>query len=223
MIYLLLAQHDKPTNPLSPSPHPYLSLSPTRNLKILAHLALLLRDLHRARLVPTYLASLATRTLHLSPPPSHPSSSAAPTSVVQEGIPYADGRLLDVYLPAAVHGEEVVVGAPVVVYVGGGNWGNWGGGGRGVGREVGVRVRRLGYAVVVAELRGWPEVGVEEMVADLRAVLEWTAGAIMSYGGDPEKIYLMVSGGWRREKGRAGCLRELNPLHRVMVRERTSH
>jgi len=181
--YLLLAQQDKPRTVLSV----FLPLSPTRNFKILAHLALLVRDGLRARLAPLFLHAFATRILRLGPG-AHPGSAAAPA--VREGIAYAEGRLLDVYLPAAVHGEEAVAGAAVVVYVEARNWRS---GGRTVGRDVGMRLRRLGYAVIVPDLRGWPECRVDDMVLDLRLALEWTAGAIQSYGGDPEKIFLMVS------------------------------
>ena len=185
VLYLLLGQHDKPAASLTP----FMPSNPKRNLKILAHLALLLRDGYRARLLPVFLNSLATRTLNLGPPASA-STGAGLSPAVKEDVAYADDRLLDVYLPAAVNGEETVVGAPVIVYVGASNWRL---GGRRSGREVGMRLRRLGYAVVVPDLTGWPEGRVEEMVRDLRLVLEWTAGAIMACGGDPERIHLMVS------------------------------
>jgi acetyl esterase/lipase len=89
-------------------------------------------------------------------------------SVVKENILYTEaGRRLDVYLPQHDAEDEHTSLAPVIVFVGGGNWTWWSKKG---GAQAALRLRRLGYAVVVPDLRQWPNAKSPDMVSSER----WT-------------------------------------------------
>lgn len=157
--------------------------SPLRILKIDAHILLLLADVYHAGLLSVFMNHLVTRVLVLG--------GRGAAKVVKENILYAPGRRLDIFRPE-VDSEERV---PVVVYIGGGNWTHWA---KHKGSDVGLRLRRLGYCVVVPDLRQWPKAKTPEMVEDLRMALQWVGETVQEYGGDPGRIHLMVSLGWRR-------------------------
>lgn len=95
-------------------------------------------------------------------------------TVLRENILYgaeAAGRRLDVYLPVLQPGEggggeggqgEGEGGmAPIVVLLGGGNWRWWR---KQAGCQAALRLRRLGYVVVVPDIGQWPEAKSPQMV-----------------------------------------------------------
>lgn len=60
--------------------------------------------------------------------------------------------------------------------------------------QLALRLRRMGYCVVVPDITFFPEAKVRESIVDVRLVLRWVGDHISRYGGDPEKIHLMGHG-----------------------------
>lgn len=120
--------------------------------------------------------------------------------VIRENVLYAPGKRLDVYLPASRGGglERDEATAPVIVILGGGNWSFWR---KRSGAQMALRLRRLGYVVVVPDVAQWPDARLPEMVQDLRHVLEWAGERVDGYGGDKERIFLLVSTSFFRIRG----------------------
>lgn len=129
--------------------------------------------------------------------------------IVKKNILYAEGgRKLDVYFPVRDAAAPDGALAHVILFVGGGNWTWWN---RKAGAQLALRFRRLGYVVVVPDLRQWPEVKTSGMVSedssdlnrlansialqveDLRLALEWTGVHIKNYHGDSAEIHILVS------------------------------
>ncbi len=60
--------------------------------------------------------------------------------------------------------------------------------------QLALRLRRMGYCVVVAELTYFPEARVRASLVDLRLALRWCKEHIASYGGDHRRIHLLGHG-----------------------------
>jgi len=60
--------------------------------------------------------------------------------------------------------------------------------------QLALRLRRLGYCVVVPDITYFPEARIRASVIDLRLVLRWVGANISRYGGDPNKIHVMGHG-----------------------------
>lgn len=147
ILYLLLAQTDPPTNVRLP----FLPLHPLRTTKITLYALRLLRDLVASQAISLFLDSQLRRVMVLG--------GKDAKTILKENVLYAEGgRRLDVYLPVR-EGREL---APVIVYVGGGNWRWWR---KNAGAQTALRLRKLGYAVVVPELTGWPKGKTPDMVS----------------------------------------------------------
>ncbi|CAG8672405.1 4291_t:CDS:2, partial [Paraglomus occultum] len=54
-----------------------------------------------------------------------------------------------------------------------------------------LRLRSMGYVVVVPNFTLYPQGKVEDMLSDLKRVLVWTKEYIQNYHGDPKNIYMM--------------------------------
>lgn len=57
-----------------------------------------------------------------------------------------------------------------------------------------MRMRELGYCVVVPTISFYPEERIRQSVIDLRLALSWVGAHIFHYGGDPLRIYLFGMG-----------------------------
>ncbi|KAE8232452.1 hypothetical protein CF326_g2517 [Tilletia indica] len=60
--------------------------------------------------------------------------------------------------------------------------------------QLALRLRRLGYCVVVPDITYFPEARIKASIVDLRLVLRWVGANISRYGGDPNKIHVMGHG-----------------------------
>jgi acetyl esterase/lipase len=90
---------------------------------------------------------------------------------------------LDIYAP-----HEVAVGAPVVVFFYGGSWRM---GNRGDYAFVGEALASRGILTVIADYRLYPEASYPGFVEDSAAAVAWTARRVRSYGGNPERLFVM--------------------------------
>lgn len=57
-----------------------------------------------------------------------------------------------------------------------------------------LRMRKLGYCVVVPDISYYPACQIPQSVIDLRLALSWVGAHIFSYKGDPSRIYVMGMG-----------------------------
>jgi acetyl esterase/lipase len=177
-LYLLFAQSDPPTNVSLP----FLPLSPVRCTKVTLYFLRFILDSISARGIDLFFDLQVRRVMVLG--------GKGAKKIIKENVLYAPGKRLDVYLPASRGGLEREDAAPVIVILGGGNWSFWR---KRSGAQIALRLRRLGYVVVVPEIAQWPKARLPEMVQDLRHVLEWAGERVEGYGGDGERIFLLVS------------------------------
>ena len=152
--YLVLAQSDPPTNVRLP----FLPFSPLRTYRVSLAILRAVRDFVSAGAVDLFLDLQVRRVMVLGGKDAR--------KVVRENVLYAEGgKRLDVYLPFGVTGDAGQTNrptlAPVVVFVGGGNWSWWR---KKWGSQAALRLRRLGYAVVVPDIAQWPDAKSPEMV-----------------------------------------------------------
>lgn len=104
--------------------------------------------------------------------------------VKSAGIVYGPaGNRLDVYMPAD-HPDK----APVVVFFYGGTWNS---GARGDYAFVGESLAARGIVAVIADYRLYPAVRYPEFLVDCARAVAWAAHEIRSYGGDPQRLYVM--------------------------------
>lgn len=109
-----------------------------------------------------------------------------------------DGRLFDENIAGAASGRNTPNrprrGAPVVVFLPSSippiPWT----GKRKLYLQLALRLRRMGYCVVVPDITFFPEAKIRESIVDVRLVLRWVGDHIARYGGDPDKIHLMGHG-----------------------------
>ncbi|KAN0061120.1 hypothetical protein ACQY0O_006855 [Thecaphora frezii] len=60
--------------------------------------------------------------------------------------------------------------------------------------QLALRLRRMGYCVIVPDITYYPESRIKSSIIDLRLVLRWTGRNCQRYGGDPAKIYVLGHG-----------------------------
>ncbi len=127
--------------------------------------------------------------------------------VVKEGILYGSptrGKRLDVYLPAdpptqqqqfqSQQQQHSSNGVPVIVVIPSMIGPLAVTSKRRLYLQLALRLRRMGYCVVVSDITYYPESRIKSSVIDLRLVLRWTAKNCQRYGGDPSKIYVLGHG-----------------------------
>lgn len=103
------------------------------------------------------------------------------------GVPFASGARgkLDVYAP-----REPACGgkAPVVVFFYGGTWSS---GEKADYAYVAAALAARGILTVIPDYRLYPEVGYPDFLADNARAVAWTRREIASYGGDPQRLFVM--------------------------------
>ncbi|WP_233217572.1 alpha/beta hydrolase [Trinickia dabaoshanensis] len=112
---------------------------------------------------------------------------------LKQAVPYGpDARArLDIYLPVGLGAGASPVdarGAPVVVFFYGGSWQN---GAREQYRFVGAALASRGFIVVVPDYRKYPAVVFPSFVDDAARAVAWVRGHAESWGGDPDRLFLM--------------------------------
>ncbi|GAA5931081.1 uncharacterized protein JCM15063_002538 [Sporobolomyces koalae] len=60
--------------------------------------------------------------------------------------------------------------------------------------QIALRLRRLGYCVVVPDITSFPDADLERMVYELRECLKWVMNSISSYRGDKERVWILGQG-----------------------------
>jgi len=112
------------------------------------------------------------------------SQAAVYQNIVYLDAPDADPKLnaLDIYVPAGA------TNAPVLIFVHGGAWTL--GDKSGVGSKP-EAFNAAGYVFVSVNYRLAPEVQHPVYVQDVAAAIAWVYHHIASYGGDPERIFLL--------------------------------
>lgn len=60
--------------------------------------------------------------------------------------------------------------------------------------QIALRLRRLGYCVVVPSLTSFPDATAEEMVWEIRECLRWIGEEIQAFGGDARRIWVLGAG-----------------------------
>ncbi len=94
-----------------------------------------------------------------------------------------DRQKLDVYVPA-----DAKAGRPVVVFFYGGRWS---GGSKNDYLFAAQGLVSRGFIAVLADYRVYPEVKFPGFVEDAAQAVAWTRAHIKSYGGDPQKLFIM--------------------------------
>lgn len=103
-----------------------------------------------------------------------------------EGVDYGNGarQILDVYQPL----DATAGGAPVIVFLYGGNWDT---GERADYRFVGEALSAGGAITFIPDYRLVPEVHYPDFLNDCATAMTWVFDHAKDYGGDPSKIYIM--------------------------------
>ncbi len=117
--------------------------------------------------------------------------SAAAEGRLYEGIDYAPGLKLDIYVPVPPH--QTLPADPgrrlgVVVYVHGGGWIH---GNRKHVYKIPQFVTSLGYVFVAMDYRLVPHTDIEGETQDVARAINWVSANIAKYGGDPSRIAIM--------------------------------
>lgn len=210
--YLFLAQRDLPatwTNVHRWSPRnfcPFLPINPIRCAKV--DLAAFRYTVTAFRLVFPAIFDWSYRRIMVI-------GTTKGSRVVKEGILYGSpsrGKRLDVYLPAeppsstSTHQHPDGMrstnsppspssnGVPVIVVIPSMLGPLTVTSKRKLYLQLALRLRRMGYCVIVADITYYPESRIKSSVIDLRLVLRWSAKNCQRYGGDPSKIYVLGHG-----------------------------
>lgn len=94
-----------------------------------------------------------------------------------------DRQALDLYMPRAAEGPS-----PVVIFFYGGGWRD---GAKGDYEFVASSLTEAGYAVVIPDYRRYPDVAFPAFVEDGAGAVSWVLDNAPSYGGDPDRVFLM--------------------------------
>lgn len=210
--YLFLAQKDLPatwTNAHRWSPRnfcPFLPLNPIRCAKV--DLAAFRYTVTAFRIIFPAIFDWSYRRIMVI-------GTTKGSRVVKEGILYGSpsrGKRLDVYLPAdapsppqhtgpegfrstsAQQPSMSSNGVPVIVVIPSMLGPLTVTSKRRLYLQLALRLRRMGYCVVVADITYYPESRIKSSIIDLRLVLRWTAKNCQRYGGDASKIYVLGHG-----------------------------
>ncbi|RIB04795.1 Alpha/Beta hydrolase protein [Gigaspora rosea] len=113
--------------------------------------------------------------------------------IIKEDIYYgsnSNSNRLDVYIPDTSKYPQIFDAAfhPVIVFIHGGSWGS---GDKIWYSLLALRLRQMGYVVVVPNVTLYPKAKVDVMLSDIKRTLVWTKRFISKFGGDPNKIYIM--------------------------------
>ncbi|CAG8818295.1 32146_t:CDS:10, partial [Gigaspora margarita] len=102
----------------------------------------------------------------------------------------SNSNRLDVYIPDTSKYPQMFDAAfhPVIVFIHGGSWGS---GDKVWYSLLALRLRQMGYVVVVPNVTLYPKAKVDVMLSDIKRTLVWTKRFISKFGGDPNKIYIM--------------------------------
>ncbi|CAG8602163.1 18353_t:CDS:10, partial [Gigaspora rosea] len=102
----------------------------------------------------------------------------------------SNSNRLDVYIPDTSKYPQIFDAAfhPVIVFIHGGSWGS---GDKIWYSLLALRLRQMGYVVVVPNVTLYPKAKVDVMLSDIKRTLVWTKRFISKFGGDPNKIYIM--------------------------------
>ncbi|UZJ54327.1 hypothetical protein CBS101457_003647 [Exobasidium rhododendri] len=204
--YLTLAQADPPgiKDGIITTFLPFLPYSPLRCLKV--NWAAALYAISACRVVlPAILDWSYRRVMVLG---------TQGGGIVKENILYGSphpGKRLDIYLPPSkqpapdlpyagtsndADGDSTrkLAKAPVVVFIPSPipplTWT----GKRKTYLQLALRLRRMGYCVVVPDITFYPEARINASIVDLRLVLRWVADNCERYGGDAKRINLLGHG-----------------------------
>lgn len=183
--YLLFAQDDRPS-------HTYLLLpSPTKAprivLTLIKHLSILL-SVNWIELILDYsYRKIIVIGRHKS----------AQQPLLRRDIIYAysDGhhrrrhQRLDIYLPPSFSPDQHL--APVFVFIHPGGW-RWFDKSHFL--QLGLRLRRSGFCVVIPDFTQFPDGRCPSSVRDITTALRWVHRSISEYGGDPQRIFLAGHG-----------------------------
>lgn len=120
-----------------------------------------------------------------------PAGSAAAAGRLYDGVEYAPGLKLDIYVP--VPPEHRLPEKPghrlgVVVYAHGGGWIH---GTRKHVYRIPDFITSLGYIFVAMDYRLVPDTDIEGETQDVARAVNWVAANIDKYGGDPTRIAIM--------------------------------
>ncbi|CAH1762560.1 19523_t:CDS:2 [Entrophospora sp. SA101] len=101
----------------------------------------------------------------------------------------SNSNRLDVYIPDTAKFPHVIEAAyhPVIVFIHGSAWSS--GSSKSLYILLALRLRQMGYIVVVPDYSAYPE--VELMISDIKRAMVWTKRYINKFGGDPSKIHIM--------------------------------
>jgi len=116
---------------------------------------------------------------------------AAASGRLYDGVDYAPGLKLDVYVPVAPLEPLPTLpgsGLGVVVYVHGGGWIH---GNRKHVYDIPGFITSLGYIFVAMDYRLVPETDIEGQTRDVARAINWVSAHIAEYGGDPSRIAIM--------------------------------
>ncbi|RLN11529.1 putative isoprenylcysteine alpha-carbonyl methylesterase ICMEL1 [Panicum miliaceum] len=107
------------------------------------------------------------------------------SSQVHRSVVYGDQprNRLDLYIPTSMTGLK-----PVVAFVTGGAWII---GYKGWGALLGRRLAERGIIVACIDYRNFPQGTIGDMVEDASQGISFVCNSIASYGGDPNRIYLV--------------------------------
>lgn len=107
-----------------------------------------------------------------------------------DGVPYARGLKLDIYVPETKVASRSLFsrGRGVVVYIHGGGWIH---GDRKHVYDIPRFITSLGYIFVAMDYRLVPETTIDGQLRDTADAVRWVEANIASYGGDPGRVALM--------------------------------
>ncbi|GAA6062809.1 hypothetical protein JCM10212_006170 [Sporobolomyces blumeae] len=196
-VHLLFSQNRLPERrSWIPLTLPFLPVfSPTLSAPV--HLTLstlrILSDLYRSSLVSLYFDSISKRILILGG-----SDSAR---ILRENIVYLASRdplrepskRLDVYYASPSDSTATDDLVPTILLLSGPTY-------RLMSSksfpasQIALRLRRLGYCVVVPSLTSFPDATMLDMVYETREVLRWIKDEVRAYGGDKSKVWIIGHG-----------------------------
>ncbi|OAQ33480.1 alpha/beta-hydrolase [Linnemannia elongata AG-77] len=99
-------------------------------------------------------------------------------------------KTLDVHAPDLTTQQAAgkQTGRPVVIFIYGGAWSS---GSKKFYTLLGAQLRIMGYVAVIPDYTTFPRGLSKEMEEDVQMAIQWTQEHCETYGGDPNKIYLM--------------------------------
>ncbi|GAA5955807.1 hypothetical protein JCM3765_001857 [Sporobolomyces pararoseus] len=189
--------------PLPKLPHlPLFTPSPLSPIRLTHSFLLLLHEAYQASLISLFFDSISKRILILG--------GNGSSKILRENIIYLSSpdprypsKRLDVYYPASNdfeeeeeqdgEGSERQSLKPVILLLASPTY-------RSLSSksfpssQIALRLRRLGYCVIVPSLTSYPDSTTQGMVYELRAVLKWIEREIEAFGGDKRKVWIMGQG-----------------------------